>query len=145
MRNATLMLVAAMAAMPSAAFAAPQAGAEPPVEIVDPAIADRMTDMAKALSTAVLALPVGEIKAAAEGREATVEDRNVTVGDLGRRDDPDFDRRVNERIAAAGPAMKAGLSALAQAVPVLMKSVGDIEQAVERAVANLPDPTYPRR
>ena len=44
-----------------------------------------------ALSKALLDLPVGEIQAAVEGREADAgRAATLTVGDLARRDDPEF-------------------------------------------------------
>ena len=35
--------------------------------------------------------------------------------------------------------------ALNQALPAMMQGLNQAQQALERAVANMPDPTYPRR
>jgi hypothetical protein len=41
--------------------------------------------------------------------------------------------------------MQRSMNAMNQAMPAIMRSLMQAQQAVERAVANLPDPTYPRR
>jgi hypothetical protein len=35
--------------------------------------------------------------------------------------------------------------ALVSSLPRIMGALGEVEQELERAVSNLPDPTYPRR
>jgi hypothetical protein len=37
------------------------------------------------------------------------------------------------------------MQAVNRALPEVMRSLGDVQQSLERAVANLPDPTYPQR
>jgi len=37
------------------------------------------------------------------------------------------------------------MNAVNQAVPAMNQALSQAQQAIERAVANLPDPTYPRR
>jgi hypothetical protein len=69
----------------------------------------------------------------------------MTVGDLARRDDPDFDRRFHQQMANVGPMVQQSMRALNQALPAMMKGLADAEKSLDRAVANLPDPTYPRR
>ena len=69
----------------------------------------------------------------------------MTVRDMARRDDPDFDRHLTRQIASVGPTIQQSAQAVNRALPVVMRSLDDAQQAIERAVANLPDPTYPRR
>ena len=64
---------------------------------------------------------------------------------MARRDDPDFDRHFQQRIASVGPTMQRSMQALNQALPVMMKGLKDAEKSLDRAVANMPDPTYPKR
>jgi hypothetical protein len=90
-------------------------------------------------------LKVGEVKAALEGREASPRERNMTVRDMARRDDPDFDRHLQRRVANVAPMVQQSLKALNQALPEMMQSVHEAEKSLDRAVANMPDPTYPRR
>jgi len=67
------------------------------------------------------------------------------VGDLVRQKDPNFDRDVQREIATAGPKIQRSLRVLNEALPQLARGLADAQQALDRAAANLPDPTYPRR
>jgi len=108
-------------------------------------MADRLADTVQSLSKALLDLPVGQVQAAVEGREPTPADRTLTVRDVGRRDDPDFDRHLRQQIAQARPAIEHGMKALNTALPAMMKALDEAGRAIDRAAANMPDPTYPRR
>jgi hypothetical protein len=116
-----------------------------PRELTDPATADKLAKTMDGLTRALLDLKVGEVRAAVEGREATPAERNLTVRDLARRDDPNFDRNVRRQIAEAGPKMARGMKALSDALPAITKALDDASRAIDRAAANMPDPTYPRR
>jgi hypothetical protein len=93
----------------------------------------------------LLNIRVGEVKAALDGRPASPEERNLTVGDLARRHDPDFDRNMQQQVASVGPKLQQSMKALNQALPVFMRDLRDAQKSLERAVANIPDPTYPKR
>ena len=132
-----LLLVAAPAA------AAPDAsGLEQALR--DPATAERIDRSLGALTDALLDLKVGGVKAALEGRKASPADQALTVRDLERNDgrDPEAIRR---QVREAGPALAKGMNALADAIPAMTRAMGDIEKAIERAAANMPDPNYPRK
>lgn len=139
MRSKILILPIAWLAAPAAAAAA--APVQVPQQIVDPQMADRLTGMMQAMSKAFLALPIGEIQAAAEGREVSSADRGKTIGSETGLDQ----RALDRKIAEAKPAMEAGMKAMADALPVIAKSVGDARDAIERAAANMPRPDYPNR
>lgn len=153
MRTAPALLALIVISAPLAAQpAAPAQGAansDPSAEIArriaDPAIADKLAGAMQALGKAFLDLPVGEVKAALEGRPATAADKRVTIRDLGRRDDPQFDRKFAAQLANARPMMEQSLKAMGQALPAITQSLRQAGEAVERAAANMPDPTYPRR
>ena len=136
--------------LPLLGFAAP-AMAQPapplqlPPELTDPATADRLADAVQGLSQALLDLRVGEVRAALEGRPPSPGERNMTVRDMARRDDPNFDRHVQRDIANVRPMMRQSMNALNQALPQMMQGLNQAQQALERVVANMPDPTYPRR
>ena len=66
----------------------------------------------QALSQALLDMKVGGVQAALEGRKATRAERNLTVRDLGRRNDPNFDRNIEQQIAAAKPKLEQSMRAL---------------------------------
>ena len=144
-----LMLIPLLVCAAPAVAQAPAAPVAPPPEIQralnDPAMADRLTAVMQALTKSFLNLPVGEVEAALEGRRPTAAERRVTVRDVGRRDDPNFERDLERQIAQSGPIMRHSMKALSEALPAMMKSMADAGKALERATANLPDPTYPKR
>src|SRR5947209_18572228 len=96
MRKSLILLPLLLCASP--AFAQRPAPQLPP-ELTDPATVQRITDAMQVLSGALLNMKVGEVRAAIEGRRASPEERNLTVGDLERRDDPDLDRKIRQHIA----------------------------------------------
>ena len=135
-------------ALPLLAFAAPLSAAPRapvaiPPALSDPAMADQLGRIAGVLAKSLMNLPVGEMQAAIEGRPATPADRAKTVRDsLG---DPYLEQRVAAGAAASGRTMQAATKALVASLPAIMKSLDGVEKELERAVANIPDPTYPRR
>ena len=133
---------------PPAARPAPAAPAETiavPPALTDPAMADKLGRMMQAMSKAFLNLPVGELEAAAEGRPATRADRRRTVRELGRQDDPNFERNLDRQLAESRVAMQASMRALAAALPGMMKGLTDASRELEKATANLQSPNYPKQ
>jgi hypothetical protein len=128
-------------ATPAVAQPAPQL----PPQLTDPRTAQKLANAMQAMSQTFLNLKVGEVKAALEGREASPQERNMTVGDLARRDDPDFDRHFHQQMANVGPMVQQSMETLNQALPAMVKGLHDAEKSLDRAISNLPDPTYPQR
>jgi len=141
MHKSLILLPLLLAATPAAAQPAPQL----PPELTDPATAQKLTNAMQALSSALLNMRVGEVRAALDGRVASPEERNVTIGDLARSKDPNFDRDFHQRIASVGPTLQHGMKALNQTLPRVTRDLEDAQKSLERAVSNLPDPTYPKR
>ena len=134
-----LMLVAA----PATAQQYPQPGPEVERVLNDPAMADTLGRVAGVLTRSLMNLPVGEMEAAIEGRPVTPADRARTVRDsVG---DPDLDRRVAAEAAQSGRTMQAAGKAMMSSLPAIMGALGQAQDAIERAVANMPNPNYPRR
>jgi hypothetical protein len=48
-------------------------------------------------------------------------------------------------MAQAKPMIQQSMTAMSQALPGIMKGLQQAGQALERAAANMPDPTYPKR
>ena len=111
----------------------------------DPLMADRLTNAMQVMSKAFLDLPAGEVQAALEGRRATPAETRRTVRAMARRDDPNFDRNFQRQIAQTGPAIRQGMRAMSEALPAMMQGLSQAQHALERAAANMPDPTYPKR
>lgn len=148
MRLAIALAAAALAAHPAAAQqvqAPAPAAPQLPRELTDPAMADRLARVMQALSKSFLELPVGEIAAAAEGREPTAADRKRTVRSEGRAGDPDFDRKFEGQIAHSKPMMQAAMKAMAAALPAMMEGMGKARDELDKAVSNLPSPNYPKQ
>jgi hypothetical protein len=143
-----MLVPLALCAAPALAQPAPPAEPEAiqlPPQLADPATADRLADTVQSLSDALLDLKVGGMQAALEGRKATPAERNRTVRDLARRDDPDIDRHLDERIAQAKPVIEQSIRAMNEALPEITESLAAARRSLERAIANMPDPNYPRR
>jgi hypothetical protein len=141
MRSLLIALPLMLAAMPAMAQQAP-ADRQIPPELSDPAMADQLTRALVPLSKALLDLPLGEIEAAMAGRTPTDADRRKRVRDeIG----PDGERELAAHVARAGPQMRAMQKALVSSLPALMGALSGMEKELERATANLPDPTYPKR
>ena len=145
MRLGLVLLPLSLCSAPAFAQAGPPPSVEPPAKLVDPATADRLADSMEAVSKALLDLRIGDMQAALQGRKATPGERKLTVGDLARRDDPDFQRHLQQRIADAKPKVEQSIEALNRALPEVTSDLRRAREAIERAMANMPDPTYPRR
>jgi hypothetical protein len=135
--------------MPLLICAAPALAQQPlpplPPQLTDPTTVARVADTAQAVTDALLNMRVGDVRAAVEGRQPTPAERRMTVGDLARRDDPDFDRHLHQDIARGGARVQQSMRAVNQALPAVMQALVDAQRSIDRAIANLPDPTYPRR
>lgn len=142
MRTLAFALPLLLIAAPVAAQPAPPAPVLPP-ELTDPAMADRLGNMAGVLTRSLMDLPVGEIEAAIAGRPATPADRAKRVRD--NVGDPYLEQRIAAETAQSGRTMQAATKALVASLPAIMGALAGVERELERAVANLPDPTYPRR
>lgn len=138
MRSTLLILPTLLCATPAFAQAPDR---QVPRELTDPATVDKLTKAIKGLSDAFLDLPVGELQAAMEGRQATSADKRKTVRSESRMSE----RELRQQIEQARPMIQQGMRQLAAALPAMMKSMEEVERAVERAATNLPDPTYPKQ
>ncbi|GAA3897339.1 hypothetical protein GCM10022276_15430 [Sphingomonas limnosediminicola] len=147
MRKLLILLPALMFATPAIAQQAPSAPntIQLPPQLTDPATINRVTRGMQAMSKALLDIRVGELQAAVEGREATPAERRMTVRDVARRDDPNFERNLQRQIAQAQPMMQQAARTLNEALPAMMDGLQQASRAIERAAANMPDPTYPKR
>jgi hypothetical protein len=150
MRFGLLILPLALIAGPALAQTKP-APAQPTDTVVisrvlnDPATADKLARMMQALSQAFLNLPVGELEAAAEGRAVTQADRNRTLREVGRKDNPAFERDLQATLSGSRATMQASMKALATALPAMTKALGEAGREMEKAAENMPRPNYPKR
>jgi hypothetical protein len=140
---ASLLLCAAPALAQAPVAPAPESQVQQALN--DPAMADKLANTMQALSQAFLDLPVGKVQAAVEGRKPTSAEKKLTVRDLGRRENRDFDRDFQRQMAETKPMIQHSMKALSEALPAVMQSLEQAGRALDRAAANMPDPTYPKR
>jgi hypothetical protein len=141
MRALWIALPLLLAPMP--ALAAPTAAPQLPPELSDPAMAEKLGRVAGVLTKALMDMPVGEVEAAMQGREPTPADRTKRVRD--EVGGPEAERNIEAKVAASGKEMQAMSKILVDSLPAILQSLGQVQKQMERAIANLPDPTYPRR
>lgn len=143
MRPILLLVPALLAAAPAFAAPPPPAPVSVPPLLSDPAMPDKLGRVAGVLTHSLMNLPVGEMEAAIEGRPVTPADRTRTVRDtIGG---PQVEERVAAEAAVTGRRMQATSQALVAALPAILQAVEGARGEIERAIGNLPDPTYPRR
>ena len=145
MRILAVALPLALAAAPAAAQSTQPKEIQVPAEIADPAVAAKLGDMVQVLSRSLLDVKIGELQAAAEGRKPTAAEKSMTMRDMGRRDDPNFDRNFERQIADSKPMIQQMMKALTASLPMLMKSMSGAAAQMEGVVENMPRPDYPRR
>ena len=54
-------------------------------------------------------------------------------------------RDIQRKIAEARPQIEQGINALNKALPGITADLQHAQKALERAIANMPDPNYPKR
>ena len=139
----TLWIALPLFLAPVPAIAAPNAAPQLPPEFSDPAMADKLGKMAGVLTRALMDMPVGEVEAAVQGREPTAADRAKHVRDeIGGAQ---AEQQVEAQVAQSGKQMQAMSKALVASLPALLAAFDGVEKQLERATANIPDPTYPRQ
>lgn len=110
----------------------------------DPTLPETAGRMAGAVTRAVMNLPIGELAAAIEGRPVGPGDRQRTLGgEIG--DAPGMDRAIERQVANGAGAVQASAQAMQRALPAILAALGQAAAEIDRAAANLPSPTYPRR
>jgi hypothetical protein len=84
---------------------------------------------------AVMDIPIGGIVEAMEpGRDMSAAERNQTIGDVASRDDPYAEERMRGSIDALTANMGLMTEQLAVLLPVLRRSMTDIERRMEEAI-----------
>src|SRR3954469_933239 len=145
MRKILILVPLMLCASPALAQPAPADTAQIERVLNDPAMADRLANVMQVMSNAFLDLPAGQVQAALEGRQPTAAERRMTVRDMARKDDPNFDRNFQRQMAQTGPMMRQSMKALGDAIPAMMQGLSQAGKALEAPAANMPDPTYPKR
>lgn len=110
-----------------------------------PAEIEAVTDVAANTVDAILATPIGPIREAIEGRRLSRREREETLGDRARRDDPYFRERMRDQMAVAGVAVGVLAEQMAVMTPVLRQTLEEATRRVEEAARGMPPRNYDRR
>jgi len=132
-------------AAPLLLAAAPTIAQPAPPRMLDPNATDRLVNMTQALSNALLNVPVGDVEAAAEGRQPNWADRHRTIRDVARQSNPNFDRDLQRGVAEAGPQLRSAQRAVATTLPQVLGDLSRAANDIDRAMQNMPRPHYPRQ
>ncbi len=125
MRALLIALPLMLAATP--ALAAAQAAPQLPPELSDPAMADKLGEMAGALTKALMDMPVGEIEAAVAGPRADAG-RPGASGSATRSAGRTPSATSRPRVAPSGRQMQAMSKALVASLPSIMAALDEVEQ-----------------
>ncbi len=133
---------------PAGAIPAPIA--DPEVEEIrrslpDPRELQAVGDVAVRAVDAIMDVPVGPLREAIEGRKLSPKEKQETLGDHARKDDPYFRERMRDQMGFATIALSALAEQLAVMTPVLRRTLEDVERRVEDAARGLPPRNYERR
>jgi hypothetical protein len=104
---------------------------------------EAMGEVAVGAIDALMNVPVGPLREAIEGRPLPPRERNETLGDQMRRDDPNFREHMRDQISLAGLAMGALAEQMAVMAPILRRTLEDVEQRMEDAARGTPRPDHP--
>lgn len=110
-----------------------------------PAEIEAVTGVAANTVDAILATPIGPIREAIEGRRLSRREREETLGDRARRDDPYFRERMRDQMAVAGVAVGVLAEQMAVMTPVLRQTLEEATRRVEEAARGMPPRNYDRR
>ena len=139
---------ATMFLLPLLVLAAPASAQVAPVPqpmVIPPNAADKVANALDAVTDALLDVKIGKLKAAIDGRPASPDEREMTLRDMAAAKDPNFERNLHRKIAQARPMVREGIRSVDAAVPQVMQGLQQASRAIERATANMPDPSYPQR
>jgi len=110
--------------------------------------ATEMKEMGEVAARAVEAMmdvPIGPLREAVEGRKLSPRERNETIGDHARRDDPHFKERMRDQIGLATVALGALAEQMTVMGPVLRRTLEDVSRRVEDAARAAPQRPYERK
>lgn len=106
---------------------------------------ERVGDVTAATVDAILDVPIGPLREAIEGRRLSRREREETLGDHARKDDPYFRERMRDQITVAGAAVGVLAEQMAVMTPVLRQTLEDAQRRVEEAARGVPPRDYDRR
>jgi hypothetical protein len=136
----------AFAQQPASSAAAATAPLDPRDEelrrnLPDPAELKAMGEVAARAMEAMMDVPIGPLREAVEGRKLSRRERQETLGDVARRDDPEFKERMRDQMGVASVAMAALMEQMVTIAPVLRNTLEDVARRTEEAARQIPQRT----
>jgi len=104
----------------------------------DPAEVKAMGEVAARAMEAMMDVPIGPLREAVEGRKLSRREREETLGDVARRDDPNFKDRMRDQAQVATVAMGALMEQMVNIAPVLRNTLEDVVRRTEEAARQVP-------
>ncbi|HEX8214501.1 MAG TPA: hypothetical protein VF582_03405 [Allosphingosinicella sp.] len=105
----------------------------------DPAEMKAMGEVAARAMEAMMEVPIGPLREAVEGRKLSRRERQETIGDVARRDDPNFKERMRDQMGVASVAMAALMEQMVTIGPVLRSTLEDVARRTEEAARQVPE------
>lgn len=136
-----------LALAPLLLLATPAAAAQPapepqlPPEITDGRAIEQLGTVMGALARVFLNMPVGEIEAAIENRPVTREDQRKTVRSVTGMNERELQQDIRQGTQVA----KAGTQAMIRSLPAITRALNEAGREIDKAIANMPSPAYPRQ
>ena len=155
-----LMAAATLAiAGPAAAQQQPQVPAAPAIPVApadprddelrrnlpDPRELEAMGDNATRVLDALMNVPIGPLREAVEGRKLSRKEREETLGDQARKDDPHFRERMRDQMGMATVTLGVLADQMAVMAPVLRRTLEEAQRRVEDAARTAPPRDYDRK
>ncbi|MEP2990872.1 MAG: hypothetical protein ABJN65_07795 [Parasphingorhabdus sp.] len=141
-RLLSLPILAASMAIANPVIAAEQVPESEMIEkLNDPEFQDNLTSMMSGFMGAMMALPIGEFAHSIENaipetmrddRDFSDINRDATVGDLARRDNPDFDRNIESKMRQSTAMMGFMASEFGALLPELRALGERMKERMER-------------
>lgn len=135
MRYFILAATALAFAAPAAAQSTSQVGDDIVSSLPHPYDVEEAGDRLGAAVGAIMNVTVGGVARAIDPR-APIDPRD-TIGDIAGRDDPDFEGRMQDRVADMSIKAADMVRGLSAAAPVLQRSLGQLERDLARALGGL--------
>ena len=111
----------------------------------DPRELQAIGDTATRAIDAMMNVPIGPLREAVEGRKLSRKEREETLGDHARKDDPNLPERMRGQMGLATAALGALTEQMAVMAPVLRRTLEDAQRRVEEAARGAPPRNYDRR
>jgi len=111
----------------------------------DPRELKELGETATRAVDALMNVPIGPLREAVEGRKLSPKERQETLGDHARKDDPYIRERMRDQMGVATVTLGVLAEQMAVMTPVLRRTLEEAQRRVEEAARGTPPRNYDRR